>query len=166
VESSGFGGFYVARKDVVFRATLAAGGDRQVAEDAVAEAFTRAYARWAQVRAHPNPTAWVIRVALNAQRSWWRRVRREVLGAMPGADPAVTDTDPVSGEVRAAVAALPRRQREVVALRVIADLSAEETADVLGISPGTVGVHLHRALAALRATLPSPRLTQSRRGHE
>jgi RNA polymerase sigma-70 factor, ECF subfamily len=160
VEGSGFGEFYAARKDVVFRATLAAGGDRQVAEDAVAEAFTRAYARWSRVRAHPNPTAWVIRVALNAQRSWWRRVRREVLGGVPGADPAVTDADPASGEVRAAVAALPRRQREVVALRVIADLSAEETAVALGISSGTVGSHLHRALAALRATLPSPRFTR------
>lgn len=160
MERSGFGEFYAARKDVVFRATLAAGGDRQVAEDAAAEAFARAYARWARLRTHANPTAWVIRVALNTQRSWWRRVRREVLGGLPGADAAVTDTDPISGEVRAAVAALPRRQREVVALRVIADLSAEETAEVLGISPGTVGSHLHRALAALRAVLPSPRPTR------
>jgi RNA polymerase sigma-70 factor (sigma-E family) len=160
MEGSGFGEFYAARKDVVFRAALAAGRDRQVAEDAVAEAFTRAYARWSRVRAHPNPTAWVVRVALNAQRSWWRRVRREVLGSPPDAGPAVTGADPVSAEVRAAVAALPRRQREVVALRVIADLSAQETAEVLGISTGTVGAHLHRALAALRVSLRSPLPTQ------
>jgi RNA polymerase sigma-70 factor (ECF subfamily) len=45
---------------------------------------------------------------------------------------------------------LPRRQREVVAMRVLADLSAEETGALLGIAPATVHVHLHRALGTLR----------------
>jgi RNA polymerase sigma-70 factor (ECF subfamily) len=43
----------------------------------------------------------------------------------------------------------------VVTLRVFFDLDTETTATTLGISPGTVGVHLHRALAALRAQIPS-----------
>jgi len=62
----------------------------------------------------------------------------------------------ISAEVRAAVAALPRRQREVVALRLLADYSGEQTARLLGISTGAVSAHLHRALARLRATLPEP----------
>ena len=54
-----------------------------------------------------------------------------------------------------AIRALPLRQREVITLRVFFDLDTEATATTLGISPGTVGVHLHRALAALRAQIPS-----------
>jgi RNA polymerase sigma-70 factor (ECF subfamily) len=142
-----FEGFYLATKDGVFRAVLAAGANRAGAEDAVAEAYARACARWGSVRSHPDPRAWVLRTAFNWQRSWWRRTRREVLGDIPDR-PAVggQPTDDLKHLVRA----LPRRQREVVALRLLADLSAEHTADILGIAIGTVHVHLHRAIATLR----------------
>jgi len=153
-----FGQFYGARKDAVFRAVLVAVGDRAAAEDAVAEAFARAYARWPRVRQHPNPTAWVLRTALNVQRSWWRRARREVAGDTPDRASPDPPPDPSAGlpaSLRAMVAALPRRQREVVALRVLADLSAEETGALLGIASATVHVHLHRALGALRERLGS-----------
>jgi RNA polymerase sigma-70 factor (ECF subfamily) len=146
-----FGEFYAARKDAVLRATLVATGGR-AAEDAVAEAFARACARWTHVRQHPNPTAWVLRTALNAQRSWWRRLVREVPGPVPDR-PAAEPHGGLPTDLRALVRALPRRQREVVALRVLADLSAEETAALLNIAPATVHVHLHRALATLRDRL-------------
>ena len=55
----------------------------------------------------------------------------------------------------AAIRALPARQREVIVLRVFFDLGTEATASLLGISPGTVGVHLHRALGTLRTQIPS-----------
>jgi RNA polymerase sigma-70 factor (ECF subfamily) len=149
--------FYSMRKDAVLRAVLVATGDRAGSEDATAEAFTRAYARWAGVAVHPNPTAWVVRTALNCYRSWWRRLRRERVGwfgnepAAAGQDaPGTSDLD---DSVRRVVAGLPGRQREVLALRVLAELSAEETGGVLGIAPSTVNVHLHRALASLRRTL-------------
>jgi RNA polymerase sigma-70 factor (ECF subfamily) len=167
-----FGEFYAARKDGVLRAVLVATGDRAGAEDAVAEAFTRAYARWRQVDAHPSPTAWVVRVALNAHRSWWRRLRREVPGGAGGAGDrrdeagaAGVDGRDFGGlngaggldvDLRRLVGRLPTRQREVVALRLLADLSADDTAAVLGIAPATVHVHLHRALASLRASLRPP----------
>jgi RNA polymerase sigma-70 factor (sigma-E family) len=160
-----FGKFYAARKDPVFRAVLVAIGDRSAAEDAVAEAFTRAYVRWGRVRTHPNPTAWVLTTALNAQRSWWRRRRREALGdvpetALPGSVAGATGAGDLptvlSADLKALVAELPRRQREVVALRLLADLSAEETGALLGMAPATVHVHLHRALASLRARLGQP----------
>lgn len=147
-----FEGFYAASRDAVFRAVLAATGSRTMAEDAVAEAYARAYARWAAVATHPNPVAWVLRTALNFHRSWWRRLRREVPGAVTTTT-ATTDAQPADPELRALVAALPRRQREVVALRLLADLSAEETAELLGVAVATVHVHLHRALAALRVQL-------------
>jgi RNA polymerase sigma-70 factor (ECF subfamily) len=63
----------------------------------------------------------------------------------------------------AAVRRLPARQREVIVLRVFFDLDAETTANVLGIAPGTVGVHLHRAIAALRDQIPSFREQEARR---
>lgn len=49
-----FEDFYGVRKDAVFRAVLVAVGDRAAAEDAVAEAFARAYARWSSVAEHPK----------------------------------------------------------------------------------------------------------------
>ena len=44
----------------------------------------------------------------------------------------------------------------MIILRVFFGLDTQATAQELGIAPGTVGVHLHRALAALRARMPSP----------
>ena len=148
-----FGEFYGARKDAVFRAVLVAVGDRAVAEDAVSEAFTRAYARWRHLAGHPNPTAWVLRTALNAQRSWWRRLRREVAGDPPDHPGHVAEASHLSTDIKKLINDLPRRQREVVAMRLLADLSAEETGALLGIAPATVHVHLHRALATLRGSL-------------
>jgi RNA polymerase sigma factor (sigma-70 family) len=151
-----FEGFYLLTKDEVFRVVLAAGGSRVAAEDAVAEAYARAYGRWEKVREHPHPRAWVLKTALNFQRSWWRRTRREVLGDPPEVAHVSNADD--SG-LRKLVEALPRRQREAVALRLLADLSASQTAEILGIAEGTVHVHLHRALAALRGSIsefPAP----------
>ena len=151
-----FGAFYARSRDAVLRAVVvASGGGHAAAEDAVAEAYTRACDRWDTVREHPNPTAWVLRTALNCQRSWWRRLVREVPGPVPERPVASADeTYRLPVVVRELVAGLPRRQREVLALRVLADLSAEETGRLLGIAPATVHVHLHRALSALRAGLP------------
>jgi RNA polymerase sigma-70 factor (ECF subfamily) len=157
-----FAEFYAARKDAVLRAVVAATGDRSGAEDAVAEAFTRAYARWDRVAAHHSPTAWVITTALNAYRSWWRRLRRERPSDGLAAEPTGRAADGHGGsdaavDLRRLVASLPTRQREVLAMRVLADLPAHEVAAVLGIEPATVHVHLHRALEALRRHIRPPR---------
>jgi RNA polymerase sigma-70 factor (ECF subfamily) len=52
-----------------------------------------------------------------------------------------------------ALARLPERQRQVIALRIFLDLDTAATAQVLGIAPGTVTAHLSRALSALRQDL-------------
>ncbi|MFD0592735.1 RNA polymerase sigma factor [Catellatospora coxensis] len=77
---------------------------------------------------------------------------------LPGDPPdvgTVADRAPggLDARLRALVMALPTRQREVVALRLLADLSAEETGRTLRIGAATVHVHLHRALATLRTRL-------------
>jgi DNA-directed RNA polymerase specialized sigma24 family protein len=71
--------FYRSSRDVCLRAVLASVGDRQLAEDLVAEAFTRAWMSWQKVSRHPAPYAWIVRTALNTRVSWWRRQQREVV---------------------------------------------------------------------------------------
>ncbi len=149
-----FAEFFATTRHEIFRAVLAATGTRAGAEDALAEAYARAYVRWPSVSNHPNPTAWILRTALNVHRSIWRRRRREVLAEIPpDRESAAERGSALDADVRAAVRALPRRQREVVALRLIADLSAEETGALLGMATATVHVHLHRALGTLRRVL-------------
>jgi DNA-directed RNA polymerase specialized sigma24 family protein len=69
-DAAGFAEFYRAARDGCLRAVFATVGDRQAAEDLVAEAFARAWAHWRTVRHHPAPSAWVVRTALNTRVSW------------------------------------------------------------------------------------------------
>ncbi|HUB41277.1 MAG TPA: sigma-70 family RNA polymerase sigma factor [Streptosporangiaceae bacterium] len=155
---SDFAEFYRETKDECLFAVLVSVGDRDTAQDLVAEAFARACASWQKVSKHPAPAAWVVRTALNAGVSRWRRRRREV----PVPDLALVADRPDAGEpadgcvdprMMAALLRLPGRQRQVVALRVFMDLDTERTAQVLGVAPGTVRAHLSRAIAALRDDL-------------
>ncbi|MBB3090929.1 SigE family RNA polymerase sigma factor [Nocardioides albus] len=146
-----FGAFYASHKDRCLRATVASGVDPGRAEDAVSEAFARAWAQWRTVRNARSPAAWVVRTAINADISWWRKRRRET-GPPEDVRSEHLDLDG-RRDLIAAVRRLPKRQREVVALRYILDLDTATTSAVLEISPGTVSAHLHHALATLRADL-------------
>ncbi|HLY50824.1 MAG TPA: SigE family RNA polymerase sigma factor [Solirubrobacteraceae bacterium] len=153
--------FYRRSKDDCLLSVLVSVGDQDAAQELVAEAFARAWASWRTVSRHPAPEAWVVRTALNANVSWWRRRRREVPVADPGSimDPPVERAErSVDPKIMAALLRLSTRQRQVVALRVFLDLNTDRTADVLGIAPGTVQAHLGRAIATLRHELvPQPR---------
>lgn len=152
-----FAEFYRNSKDECLFTVLVSVGDRDAAQDLVAEAFARAWASWRTVSRHPAPAAWVVRTALNAHISRWRRRRREIPLADPGVLADQPAGDPPGGMVdprlMAALLRLPGRQRQVVALRLFLDLDTGRTAAALGIAPGTVQAHLARALAALRADL-------------
>jgi DNA-directed RNA polymerase specialized sigma24 family protein len=157
-EQAAFAEFYRTSRDACLRAVFASVGDRALAEDLVAEAFARAWASWGKVSKYSAPKAWVVRTAVNAGVSRWRRHRREVpLGYHDAAAPV--SPNGVDGELAAAVRRLPARQREVIALRVFLDLDTEATADALGIAPGTVTAHLSRAVATLRRDVPHLRTT-------
>ena len=152
-----FAEFYREVKDECLFAVVVSVGDRDTAQDLVAEAFARAWASWPTVSAHPAPAAWVVRTALNAGVSRWRRRRREVpvadlaiVADRPAGDAAGGGLDP---RIMAALARLPERQRQVVALRLFLDLDTERTARMLGVAPGTVQAHLGRAMASLRSEL-------------
>lgn len=163
-DQKGFAEFFRASWDPCVRAVAASTGDVQLAEEQVAEAFARAWASWRKVSRHPAPRAWVVRTALNAGASRWRRRGRE----LPLADHDLeAPGSPGSGwdaAVFAAVRRLPARQREVIVLRVFLDLDIATTARQLGIAPGTVRAHLSRAITALRDELdhaeePGPCMT-------
>jgi RNA polymerase sigma-70 factor (sigma-E family) len=156
-----FAEFYRESCDDCLRTVLVSVGDLDTAQDLVDEAFARALARWRTVSRHPAPVAWVVRTALNANISRWRRRRREVSVPDPGliADLAAAEgaaAGPVDPRIMAALMRLPARQRQVVALRLFLDLDTGRTAEVLGIAPSTVKAHLARALASLRDLIPTP----------
>jgi RNA polymerase sigma factor (sigma-70 family) len=156
-QRSDFAEFYRESKDECLFTVLLSVGDQDTAQDLVAEAFARAWASWRTVSGHPAPKAWVVRTALNANISRWRRRHREVSVADPG---RVADLPAVEGaagsvdpRIMAALMRLSVRQRQVVALRLFLDLDTERSAEVLGVAPGTIQAHLGRAMAALRADL-------------
>jgi RNA polymerase sigma factor (sigma-70 family) len=141
-------------------------GDQDAAQELVAEAFARACASWRTVSGHPAPAAWVVRTALNTNVSRWRRRRREVLVADPGAIADLPAADAAADSafdprIKAALMRLPARQRQVVALRLLLDLDTRRTADALGITPNTVMAHMAQALAALRHDLIPERQQES-----
>jgi len=149
-EQADFAEFYAGSRDDCLRTVLATVRDADKAQDLVAEAFARAWASWREVSRHPAPRAWVVRTALNLSVSSWRRHRRE----LPLNDHDAPACGPASSlaetELTAVLQRLPARQRQVVALRIFLDLDTAQTAEVLGIAPGTVTAHLTRALTALR----------------
>jgi RNA polymerase sigma factor (sigma-70 family) len=161
-----FAEFYRMSRDECLRTVLVSVGDQDTAQDLVAEAFARACASWRTVGGHPAPAAWVVRTALNANVSRWRRRRREVSVPDPGmvADLptiSVASASAVDPRIMAALMRLPARQRQVVALRLILDLDTNGTAQMLGITPNTVRAHMARALAALRSDLTPERQKES-----
>ncbi len=154
MKRKGFDEFYRSTKDGCFRAVLATVGDLGEADDLLAEAYTRAWERWSDVSTHAAPAAWVVRVALNLHRDRWRS--RRLFGRLrPDAPTPAPELD-LDCDLLVALRDLPERQRDVVVMRILLDLANDEVADVLGIAPATVSVHLHRALTSLRLTIPSP----------
>jgi RNA polymerase sigma factor (sigma-70 family) len=143
--------FYRTTRDDVFRSLVIVVRDGHLAEDAVSEAYTRALDHWKAVADHPAPSAWVVKTALNYVRSGQRGAARTSSGEIPEVPTA--DDPPSDPEVVRRVLALPERQREVVALRIVLGLDTQRTAEVLGIAPGTVTSHLFRALTRLEDEL-------------
>ena len=143
----------------VLRAVTVTVGDRDLAEEAVAEAFSRALARWPSPAEFDSPVAWLHRVAVNEVRSRWRRNRLEhrVLQRAVVPEPHVDPVEPHDEALWAAVAALPDRMRQMVALRYVLDLPEAEVATALGVTRGTVASTLSKARHQLSAVLAHTR---------
>ena len=131
-------------------------GDRASAEDVVQEAFCGLYRRWSHLADYGSAVHYVRSAVLNRCRSVLRRRTTSLaprgLGGQP--EPVISAESAVltreeRDEIMRAVRRLPQRQREALVLRFYLDLSAEETATTMGISPSSVRSATHRALASL-----------------
>ena len=144
---------------IAYRVAYRMVGSREEARDLAQEAMTRAFAHWRRASHHPE--AWVSRVTANLAIDLVRRRGR--LRIDPSAQVAPVDSVGDHGshvseriELVAALAELPRRQRQVVVMRYLADLPEASVARQLGCSPGAVKQHASRGLAALREALAQP----------
>ena len=153
--SAEFATFYEREAPQLVRSLTLVIGEADLAEDAVAEAFARAWSRWPQVRDYECPRAWVLRVALNESRSRFRRRAVERRRAHQIARPDETeDPDPCNAlHLWDAVLGLETRGRTLIALRYLAGLSQAEIAELLGVPAGTVASGLNRARQRLAETL-------------
>ncbi len=131
----------------VFRAVYLLVGSREVAEDAVQEAFARALARWSRLSDEPWVGGWVMTTALNVAR---RQMRREPMEA------PTSESSPDWGElvdIRHAVQQLPRRQQTAVILYYFMQLPISEVAACMKCRTGTVKAHLSKARRRLAMLL-------------
>jgi RNA polymerase sigma-70 factor, ECF subfamily len=131
--------------------------DRAAAEDVTAQAFERAYRKRRSYRAgRGTPEAWLFGIARNAALDELRRRKRAaVLEEDPEdlAGPSSEDHAELAlrrEAVRAALASLAGRERDLIALKFAGGLSNAEIGRVLGMSESAVGTRLHRTITKLR----------------
>jgi len=148
--SESFDEFFLRLLPRAIRTARRLTGDPWTAEDVAVEALARAHARWTRVGPLEWRDAWVLKVA---SREALHEVRRRPPLPPPDHDRDESDDVVLRVALVAALIGLPRRQRETIVLRYLCDLPETEVALALGVSAGTVKTHLHRALAALRATI-------------
>jgi RNA polymerase sigma-70 factor (sigma-E family) len=134
-------------------------GDWDRADDLVQATLTKLYVHWGRVQAATHPDAYaravLVREFARERRSVWAR-RVSLSGTVSDWPAAGADQDAVL-DLRAAVAALPARQRATLVLRFYCDLNVDQAAGVLGCSPGTVKSQTAKALTAVRRALgPAP----------
>lgn len=155
---------YRSSRDDVFAYVATLLGDRAAAEDVTAAAFERAYRRRGTFdRRRGEERAWLFGIARNAALDELRRRKRvarlvvepedvDAAGVDDGAEVALRRT-----AVRAALAGLAARDREVIALKFHAGLRNGEVARVLGVSETAAGTMLYRAMERLREACDADR---------
>lgn len=140
---------YRERYPVFLRVARATVRDEGAAADAVHDAFVQAVRNRRSFRGEGTLEAWVWRMVVNAARK-----RRDSSESAAELEEAAHESQNGFGDpVRAAVAALPERQRLALFLRYYADLDYASIAATLDITEGTVGATLNAAHAALRRAL-------------
>ncbi|GAA1035635.1 SigE family RNA polymerase sigma factor [Virgisporangium ochraceum] len=131
-------------------------GSWHVAEELVQDALIKLYLKWQSVGGSASLDGYVRQILVRTylettRRSWFRRI-------LPTTDPPETPAVAADADHRmdliAALAQLPAGQRAVVVLRYLDDLDINETARVIGRSPGTVKSQASLGLARLRELLP------------
>ena len=134
------------------------GGDRSAAEDVLQDAMLKAFNRLGTLKNPERLTGWFFQILVREAHSFTRRRKlgrqvREFLRGTPK-EAAVVDLDPgLNRRINAALGELSSAQREAFVLVYGSGFTIKEAAEILGKAPGTVKVHLHRAVRGLRASL-------------
>ncbi|WLQ35033.1 SigE family RNA polymerase sigma factor [Streptomyces castrisilvae] len=160
-----FTSFVKARGPVLLRAARSLTANPSDAEDLLQTALTKTYVAWDRIEDHRALDGYVRRALLNTRTSQWRKRKVDEFACdelpeqetAPGPDPA--EQQSLHDAMWRAVLKLPARQRAMVVLRYYEDLSEAQTAEVLGVSVGTVKSAVSRALGKLRL---DPELTPVR----
>jgi RNA polymerase sigma-70 factor (sigma-E family) len=156
-DKTDFEQFMTARWQPLVRTAYVLTGSQQDAEDMAQTALTNAYSVWPRIRKADDVTLYVHKILINVYRT--TRRRRRVVEVLTSAVPerrgaaAATGADSLHDrdEVARALMVLPPRQRAVIVLRYLEDLTEAQTAAVLGCSVGTVKSQTSKALATLRS---------------
>jgi RNA polymerase sigma-70 factor (sigma-E family) len=148
--------FVASAGPYLFRTAHLLCGDAHQAEELVQATFERTYRAWSKARVG-EPRAYARRILMNLRIDGWRKERRSAV-ADDGVVPISPAPDHAHGvavrdELGRALRTLPPRQRRVVVMRHLLDLSEVQVADELGISVGTVKSTNARGLARLRSLL-------------
>ena len=147
-----FDEFVAARSTRLLRTAYLLTRDHALAEDLLQTALAKAWFSWSRIEQDPEP--YVRKILVNTYASWWRRkwngeqAHADLPEPPPGTAAGTDGGD--RHDLWTAMGRLPRRQRAVIVLRYVEDLSEAETARVLGISTGTVKSQTSKALAKLR----------------
>jgi RNA polymerase sigma-70 factor (sigma-E family) len=150
-DTEDFDAFYQGSRQRLLGYVYVLTGDLGEAQDAVQEAFLRAWQRWHTIRAYDEPEAWVRLVACRIATSRWRSMRSRMRAhGRHGAGPDVAtgpSTDTV--DVVAALRRLPEEQRIAIALYYLVGLPVAEVARETAAPIGTVKARLSRGRKAL-----------------
>ncbi|HLF00597.1 MAG TPA: sigma-70 family RNA polymerase sigma factor [Anaerolineales bacterium] len=147
-------------QEAVFRLAYLILGDPADADDAAQETFIRAYHALDRFDLTRAARPWLLSIAANTARNRLRSVGRHLsalqrfLRADPAAFAPVTTSDPSESQLLwQAVHRLNAADQEIIYLRYFSEMSEAETAEALGIAPGTVKSRTHRALERLRTVI-------------
>ncbi|MGW2645026.1 SigE family RNA polymerase sigma factor [Streptomyces sp. NPDC001393] len=152
-----FASYVRARQPVLLRTARSLTANPSDAEDLLQTALAKTYVAWERIEDQRALDGYVRRALLNTRTSQWRkrRVDEFTCDELPEPEPVPGDDDPAERQALhdamwRAIMKLPARQRAMVVLRYYEDLSEAQTAEVLGVSVGTVKSAVSRALAKLR----------------
>lgn len=169
-EEREFRDYVAARLPALRRSAYLLCGDRHAADDVVSVALGKLFRHWRRVSRLQQPDAYVRKMLVHAwfderRRPWWRRehATAELPEPAPAVEPAGLIDTTVAERLHllALLERLPAKRRAVLVLRFLDDLGIEETAEIVGCSPGTVKTHTARGLADLRALLRTDQQAES-----
>jgi len=151
-----FSSYVRARGPVLQRTARSLTSNPCDAEDLLQTALTKTYLAWERIEDHRALDGYVRRALVNTRTSQWRKRKVEEFpyeelpepDATAAADPA--EAQALRDAMWRAVVRLPARQRAMVVLRYYEDLTEVQTAELLGVSVGTVKSAVSRALGKLR----------------